>query len=303
MSQSSLPPRAQQLIDQVPSHEFFVGIDSDGCAMDAMNIKHMECFTPNTIYYWGLQNASVAARETALFVNLYSRTRGLNRWIALYAVLELLRHRPEVLERVSVPDASDLRAFLESGLPLSNDGIKQFADRHPESETLKTCLAWGKGVNDTIAWMVHGCGPFPGVREAMAAMQASGRIDQMTVSATPNEALDREWHEHGIAQYMTVIAGQEYGNKTEQLRFATRGKYADGHVLMIGDAPGDGEAADNNGALFYPINPGHEEASWRRFTEEALGKFLSGTFAGEYQAKVRAEFDALLPEHPTWQTV
>ena len=36
MAQEKLPARAQELIDFQPQHEFFVGIDSDGCAMDAI---------------------------------------------------------------------------------------------------------------------------------------------------------------------------------------------------------------------------------------------------------------------------
>jgi hypothetical protein len=74
-----IPRAAQALIDFQPQHDFFVGIDSDGCAFDAMEIKHQECFTPNTIKWWGLQAVSKYARETCLFVNLYSTTRGLNR--------------------------------------------------------------------------------------------------------------------------------------------------------------------------------------------------------------------------------
>lgn len=33
---------------------------------------------------------------------------------------------------------------------------------------------------------------------------------------------------------------------------------------MIGDAPGDLKAARGNGALFFPVNPGDEEESWKR---------------------------------------
>ena len=54
---------------------------------------------------------------------------------------------------------------------------------------------------------------------------------------------------------------------------------------MIGDAPGDYKAAVANDALFFPINPGAEEASWKRFYEEGIDRFLAGTFAGEYQAE------------------
>ena len=87
---------AQELVDFAPSKGFFVGIDSDGCAMDAMDIKHQECFTPCYIKYWDLQPISTIARETALFVNLGSVTRGLNRWLALRQLLDLLRDRADV---------------------------------------------------------------------------------------------------------------------------------------------------------------------------------------------------------------
>ena len=69
---------------------------------------------------------------------------------------------------------------------------------------------------------------------------------------------------------------------------------------MIGDAPGDYQAAVANQALFFPINPGAEEASWKRFYEEGIDRFLAGTFAGEYQEELLAEFDRYLPERPPW---
>ena len=37
---------AQVLRDFKPSREFFIGIDSDGCIFDSMEIKHKECFAP-----------------------------------------------------------------------------------------------------------------------------------------------------------------------------------------------------------------------------------------------------------------
>ena len=82
-----------------PKHSFFVGIDSDGCAFDTMEIKHKECFIPNIIKHWDLQPVSKYAREAAEFVNLYSKWRGINRWPALIKVFDLLRERPEVHRR------------------------------------------------------------------------------------------------------------------------------------------------------------------------------------------------------------
>ena len=70
---------------------------------------------------------------------------------------------------------------------------------------------------------------------------------------------------------------------------------------MIGDAPGDYQAAKANKALFFPINPGHEEASWERFYKEAYQRFLDGTFGGEYEEGLIRAFEALLPETPPWE--
>ena len=122
----------------------------------------------------------------------------------------------------------------------------------------------------------------------------------MVISQTPAEALQREWAEHDIDQFVRMIAGQEMGTKTEHIKFAAKGKYPADKILMIGDAPGDFKAAKSNGALFYPINPGQEELSWQRFFEEALDRFFAGAYAGDYEAGLVSEFDACLPEKPGW---
>ncbi|MCA9032759.1 MAG: HAD family hydrolase, partial [Planctomycetaceae bacterium] len=71
-------------------HDFLIGIDSDGCAFDSMEIKHKECFIPNFIKYMGLQPISKYAREACEFTNLYSKTRGANRFPAYLLALDLL---------------------------------------------------------------------------------------------------------------------------------------------------------------------------------------------------------------------
>jgi len=147
--------------------------------------------------------------------------------------------------------------------------------------------------------MVRGVPPFPFVRESIQTL--CQKADVIVVSATPQEALVREWEEHELDQYVEEICGQEAGTKKESLEAAAG--YAEGHTLMIGDAPGDYKAAVPNDALFFPINPGDEEASWQRFYEEGIDRFLSGTFAGEYQQKLLDEFDSYLPEKPPWPVV
>jgi phosphoglycolate phosphatase-like HAD superfamily hydrolase len=120
-------------------------------------------------------------------------------------------------------------------------------------------------------------------------------------SATPNQALVKEWAEHKMNHHVAAICGQEVGGKQEILQRTMAHGYGPDKVLMIGDAPGDLKAARGAGALFYPINPGHEEASWERFFTEACDRFLTGTYAGAYEAALITEFDRLLPERPPWQ--
>ena len=82
-----------------PKHDFLVGIDSDGCVFDSMELKHKECFVPNFINHYELQGVSKFAREAAEFVNLYSKSRGINRFPALVETLEWLNKRPVVKGR------------------------------------------------------------------------------------------------------------------------------------------------------------------------------------------------------------
>jgi phosphoglycolate phosphatase-like HAD superfamily hydrolase len=135
------------------------------------------------------------------------------------------------------------------------------------------------------------------VRECLEKL--SPKADLFVVSATPNEALVREWQEHDLAKYVAAICGQEIGTKKESLTNARQ--YAPAHTLMIGDAPGDYQAATANNALFFPINPGHEDASWRRLYDEGIERFFDGAFAGEYQEQLLREFDTYLPEQPPWK--
>ena len=87
---------AQVLSDFKPTKEFFVGIDSDGCIFDSMEIKHKECFTPMFIKHFHLQAVSKYAREVWDFVNLYSKTAARTVFRRWSEPLNLLRERPQV---------------------------------------------------------------------------------------------------------------------------------------------------------------------------------------------------------------
>lgn len=288
---------AQALRDFKPAKEFFIGIDSDGCVFDSMEIKHKECFTPMFIKHFDLQAVSKYAREVWEFVNLYSKTRGANRFPALVRALNLLRERPQVKARgVQIPGTRALDEWIARETKLGNATLA--AEVKNGNEGLAQIKVWSDAVNRAIEDIVKGVPPFPLFCESLHKMEA--RADAMVISQTPAEALEREWLEHDIKKGVRIIAGQEMGTKTEHLRFAAQGKYPSEKILMIGDAPGDFKAAKLNGALFYPIVPGDEEASWKRFHDEALERFFSGTYAGDYEAELIKCFDESLPENPPW---
>ena len=286
------------MINFTPKHSFLIGIDSDGCVFDTMEVKHKECFAPNVIKYFGLTGVSKYAREACDFVNLYSKSRGINRFPALIEELEWTAARPEVLARgVKIDVPQSVRNWVakepKPGNPSLEKAVKETGDPH-----LKHLLEWSRAVNRSVEEIVHNVPPFPHVRLCLEKMIA--QADVLVVSATPHEALQREWDEHNLTQFVVAICGQEVGTKKECLQLARQ--YPPCRTLMIGDAPGDHKAAVANGALFFPVNPGAEEYSWKRLLDEGLNRFFDGTFAGKYQDELLAEFDRYLPEQPPWKS-
>jgi len=292
---------ATQVLAGFPkSQDFFVGIDSDGCVFDTMEVKHKECFIPNIVKFFGLAAISKYVREVAEFINLYSYWRGVNRFPGLTMTLDLLTTRPEVnRRRFRVPELAGLRDWIERETKLANPTLKNEVAATADAD-LALAYEWSETVNRAIGEIVRDVPPFPFVRESLGLLQ--GKADVMVVSATPTEALNREWEEHGLISSVSLIAGQELGSKKEHLAHATGGRYERGKVLMVGDALGDLKAAEANDALFYPINPGFEDESWRRFYEDALPRFFAGTYAGSYMSEQIAQFEKLLPQKPPWKT-
>ncbi len=279
-------------------HDFLVAVDSDGCAMDAMTFKHIRCFTPEIIRFWRLEKITPLVEQTEQFVNLYSTWRGLNRFPALLMVLDLLRDRPEVgAAGVTIPPMTDLRAFCQSKHPKSNSGLKA-AIAETSSPELRQVMDWSNGVNASVDKHAHGVKPFPAVKAALTMM--ANKADVIVVSQMPHVSCYKEWNEHGLASCVSLLGGQELGTKAEQLKVAMAGRYETPKVLMIGDAPGDLDAARANNVLFFPTIPGHEDASWQELIADAFNRFVRGSYAGPCQDAKIAAFQQRLPDRPPW---
>ena len=261
------------------NHSFAVCVDSDGCAMDTMNIKHIRCFGPCMVAEWGLEAWRDEILKRWNEINLYSGTRGINRFKGLAMALGEISARYTPIDGIE-----ELQAWTDTAAELSNDAVGKEAARHP---IFGKALAWSQAVNRSIeALPREEVKPFAGVKEALAA--AHERADVIVVSSANPEAVRDEWRRFGLLEHVDLLCTQEMGSKAYCISRLKEKGY--GAILMCGDAPGDEAAAVQNGVLYFPILVNHEAESWKQFTEEALSRFLEGSYAGAYQEEQRRRF-------------
>ena len=267
------------LDDYKRNHSLAVCVDSDGCAMDTMNIKHIRCFGPCMVEEWGLEAWRDEILKRWNEINLYSGTRGINRFKGLAMALGEINARYTPIDGVE-----ELQAWTDTAAELSNDAVGKEAARHP---IFGKALAWSQAVNRSIeALPREEVKPFAGVKEALAA--AHERADVIVVSSANPEAVRDEWRRFGLLEHVDLLCTQEMGSKAYCISRLKEKGY--GAILMCGDAPGDEAAAVQNGVLYFPILVNHEAESWKQFTEEALSRFLEGSYAGAYQEEQRRRF-------------
>ncbi len=266
--------------------QYLVCVDSDGCAMDTMNVKHKFCFGPELLNVWALEPWRTEVLKIWDTLNLYSKTRGINRFLGLELALSTYADMGILKE-----DISDLTKWVEESGELSNRALEQKA-KETGSPILFKALNWSERVNDSISRLPKDDKPFPGVKEGLKAM--SRQADIVVVSSANREAVEAEWTRHGLTSYLKDVMTQDMGSKARCIGLQLEEGYETSHVLMAGDAPGDLKAAEANGVFFYPILPGKEEFSWTRLRTEAFPRLIEGTYKGDYQEQLIREFQDLL---------
>jgi len=281
-----------------PKHDFLIGVDSDGCVFDSMEVKQIQHFHPLIIKHWGLRIHEAEVRAVAQYVNLRSPWRGSNRFVALLKTFELLHEWNDRQGlNIQVPPVQDLQDWIESGETLNEDSLETRAKSRPE---LAAVLAWSRAVNADIASRMMPIPPFDGAADALTLFHA--RADTVVISLTPVDALEHEWSTNGLRWDMDAILGQEWGTKPDQIRLAlSQKKYDPDKVLILGDAPGDLKAARETGVCFYPILPGREAECWRQLLAEDMDRFFRGEYRGKYETDLIATFEAVLNHPPPWQ--
>lgn len=266
--------------------KFLVCVDSDGCAMNTMDIKHHNCFGPEMIRVWHLDKDEERIINLWNHINLYSKTRGINRFKGLAKTFEVLKN-----QGILIPDLDSLLNWVEGASELSNPSLEKEIKK-TGSHCLTQALEWSLAVNEAISHLEADDKPFLGVQKGLALI--SQIADISVVSSANGEALDSEWNRHGLTQYIQLLLGQEAGTKGACISHLKGKGYKEENVLMVGDAPGDLAAARANGVRFYPILVGKEEFSWERLYTEAIIKLMEGSFDKSYQEQLIDEFETIL---------
>lgn len=263
--------------------EYLICVDSDGCAMDTMDIKHIRCFGPCMVEEWGLSQWGEPILKRWNDINLYTMTRGINRFKGLVKMLAEVN-----AEYCEIEDLASLEKWVEESDELSNPALKK-AIEATDSICLKKALSWSQNVNESINQLPFEVKkPFEGVKEGLA--HAHEYADVAIVSSANLQAVVEEWELYGLLDHVDVILAQNAGSKAYCIQELVKHGYDKEKVMMTGDAPGDHDAAKKNGVFYYPILVRHEKESWIEFKETAVSRLVDGTYGGEYQQKKVDEF-------------
>ncbi|NLW50299.1 MAG: HAD family hydrolase [Candidatus Brocadiaceae bacterium] len=299
----------QQVRQWQRKRDFAICIDTDGCTLDNMWAKQVVVFHPHFMDFNGLRGIEMFFRLHAEHHNLWGKTRGCDRYLAVRHTLASLLDDPQATEAMPVDHVRDLLAsvqryvdFIDAsggrwgfGIP----SLRHFHEQNGLDYNITRLLGWSEAVDRTFPFVTLGMAPFAGVRETLEYLSA--KADILVVSATPYRDLAQWWTRTGLADYVGAIAGKEMGKKNEHIRLLKEaGGYGDDQVIMVGDGGGDLKAAQANNAMFYPTPAGKEQEAWQN-AREAFDAFFEGRYCGAMEDEKVAEFQNILLEKGPWQ--
>ena len=267
-------------------HDYLICVDSDGCVMDTMNCKHFHCFGPCMVDEWGLDEWRQEILDRWNVINLFSMTRGINRFKGLAMALGEINEKYKPIIGIKA-----LQHWADTAPALSNDAVIQAAKEatDPDAKRIfEKALSWSKAVNKAIVALPEELKvPYKGAKEGLAA--AHSFADVAMVSSANRDAVEEEWGKFGLLEHTDIVLAQDVGSKAACIAAMLKFGYNADKVLMVGDAPGDCDAAEKNGVHYYPILVNHERASWEEAVAVAFTKLQSGDYA-QYGAEKKKAF-------------
>ena len=267
-------------------HDYLVCVDSDGCVMDTMNCKHFHCFGPCMVAEWGLEEWKEEILDRWNVINLFSMTRGINRFKGLAMALGEINEKYKPITGITF-----LQHWADTAPALSNDGVAKAAAEATDADArlvFEKALSWSKAVNAAIVELDEALKvPYDGAKEGLAA--AHTFADVAMVSSANRDAVEEEWGKFGLLEHTDIVLAQDIGSKAACIKEMLKFGYDLDKVVMVGDAPGDCDAAEKNGMHYYPILVNHEKESWDEAIAVAFSKLQSGAYA-EYGAQKKQDF-------------
>ena len=270
------------MLDFSKSKDFVLCIDSDGTIMDTMTIKHEKCFGPIFLKVFKIRRNRKEILSYWNDVNLYKKTRGINRFEGLVKGLEFAFSKGYKIDGFEC-----FKNWVETTPQFSETLLEEEIKKYPLNECLNLALIWSKEVNKAIKKLPL-TQPFDGVVTTLK--YAKKYVDLVGVSSANKAAVIEEWNRINILDDFKAVGCQDAGSKTDIIAQTLDKGYEKNNVLMVGDALGDYKASKNNGVLFFPIIPKEEEKSRKRLKEEGLIKFINNEFCGAYQDSLIDEF-------------
>lgn len=242
-------------------HKYLICIDSDGTIMDTMTIKHYKCFGPCFIDIFNFNENKEDILNERNHINLFSLTRGINRFEGLKTILEYIKNK----YNEEIEGFNEFSNWVKTTKKLGNDSLKEEINKYKDNICLNKALKWSEEVNKNIALLPLGK-PFNYVKETLQTLNEFA--DLVGVSSANPQAVKKEWEENDLMKYFKYVACQDEGSKTFIISEAIKQGYDKKDVIMLGDALGDLKSAHENGVYFYPITPKYESEFWNKLNNE-----------------------------------
>lgn len=199
---------ANALTDFTKKREFLICMDSDGCVMDTVRIKHSTVMCPELIRVFALDDHADFITAAWDEINLHTITRGISRFESVRLVFDGLKNRGIETRAARILRWVRYRDGAFHGQPqreLQKTGSLPCAScRSGTTPATAVFRRWSRRLSRSPAWRkaCASCTPWP---------------DVAVVSAANESAIASEWKRYGLARHADVIFGQEVGSKANSI--------------------------------------------------------------------------------------
>ena len=259
-------------------------VDSDGTVMDSMTPKHLTSFGPAMIDIFKLDKNKDDILEKWNKINLYSLSRGINRFDGLYQCLLYVNDKYKKIDILP-----QYKKWLDETNKKSNQSLLDYIEKTGINE-LKSVVDWSCETNRRIKENANLVKPFEGVKEVLDLLHQNFKI--MIVSSANGNAVRDEWTKFGLIDYCDEVLTQEMGTKEDCIKKMIL-KYNPQEAIMLGDSPLDYDASKHNNIYFYPIIPRHEIESWHGILFKYAQIFMDGNYKNYEQELYTTFIDSL----------